>query len=165
MMKDNLALYMSEKAFKSATDIKRGDAHEFGFWWFHDIPVILDRIIIDNHCFLLNLDKLKEETMIELDEFKGRDYEELADRWGINTDAVKLLSQFIMDSLRVDDDEVEHLLPEVKADMEEFLKALIASKEKHSFGSGIFIALLMVASEDDTTFAQYFCTLLPHMWT
>ena len=104
--------------------------------------------------------------MIELDEeFKGWDYEELATRWGINTDPVKLLRQFIMDSLRFDEDEVERLLPEVKADMEEFLKALIASKEKHGFGSGIFIALWLVASEDDATFAQYFCTLLPHMWT
>ena len=104
--------------------------------------------------------------MIELDEeFKGWDYEELADKWGIEADPVALLREFIMDSLRFDEDYGEHLLPEVKADMEEFLKALIASKEKHNYGSGIFIALWLVASEDDATFAQYFCTLLPHMWT
>jgi len=105
--------------------------------------------------------------MIELDEeFKGWDYEELADKWGIETDPVALLREFIMNSLEYNyDDDVECLLPEVKADMEEFLKALIASKEKHNYGSGIFIALWLVASEDDATFAQYFCTLLPHMWT
>ena len=113
---------------------------------------------------------MKGETMIELDEeFKGWDYEELADKWGINTDPVALLKERIMDSLcfipNVENYGEEQLLPEVKADMEEFLKALIASKEKHSYGSGIFIALWLVASEDDATFAQYFCTLLPHMWT
>ena len=104
--------------------------------------------------------------MIELDEeFKGWDYEELADKWGIETDPVALLREFIMDSLRFDEDYGEHLLPEVKEDMEEFLSSLIVQKEKHNFGSVIFIALRLVSDEDDATFAQYFCTLLPHMWT
>ena len=113
--------------------------------------------------------------MIELDEeFKGWDYEELADKWGIETDPVALfetdpvalLREFIMNSLEYNyDDDVEFLLPEVKEDMEEFLSSLIVQKEKHNFGSVIFIALRLVSDEDDATFAQYFCTLLPHMWT
>jgi len=105
--------------------------------------------------------------MIELDkEFKGWDYEELADKWGINTDSVALLMRnHIMSSLRFDEDYGERLLPEVKEDMEEFLSSLIVQKEKHNFGSVIFIALRLVSDEDDATFAQYFCTLLPHMWT
>ena len=103
--------------------------------------------------------------MIELDEFKGWDYEELAAKWGISTDAEELIRQFIMDSLCFNNDNEEHLLPEVKTDMVEFLEALIKSKAKHNYGEYIFVGLMLTAAEDDSTFAKYFCTLLPHMWT
>lgn len=113
--------------------------------------------------------------MIELDDelfgderewhdFKGWDYEELADKWGINTDAVELIRKFIMDSLNFEGCE-EVLPPDVKDDMLEFLGKLIASKSEHNYGEYIFVGLLLTAAEDDATFAQYFCTLLPHMWT
>ena len=106
--------------------------------------------------------------MIELDEsteFKGWDYEELAERWEIDTDPVNLLRQYIMNSIAFDDDDEEFLLPEVKADMLEFLQKLISSKSDHHYGEYIFIGLLLTAAEDDAAFAQYYCTLLPHMWT
>ena len=108
--------------------------------------------------------------MIELDEFKGHDFEELAERWGIKTDAVELISGHIMDSLYFHEDNAKgingyRLIPAVKTDMLEFLAALIKSKEEHNYGQYIFVGLLLTAEEDDYTFATYFCTLLPHMWT
>ena len=104
--------------------------------------------------------------MIELDEFKGHDYEELAERWGINANAVDLISEYIRDAIIWGDEEdCEVLDHRVKEDMLEFLHKLIKSREKHHYGEYIFAGLLLTAEECDITFAQYFCTLLPHMWT
>ena len=101
--------------------------------------------------------------------FEGWDYEELAHKWGIETDAEKLIKNYIFESMysAYDDDGVyigEHLDVAVKADMMEFLRAIIRNNEKYTYGNTVFVGLLLVAEEDDWTFAQYFCQLLPMLW-
>ena len=101
--------------------------------------------------------------------FEGWDYEELAEKWGIETDAEKLLKNYIFESMYAayDDDGKyigEQLDVAVKGDMMEFLRAIIKNKEKYTFGTYVFVGLLLVAEEDDWTFASYFVTLLPHCW-
>ena len=132
---------------------------------FYDVPVVVSENLTGNDWYLMDLDE-KEETMIELDEFKGWDYEELAERWNINTDGVELVRQHITDAITWNDEAgCEVLDHRVKEDMLEFLHKLIESKAKHSYGEYIFVGLLLTAAECDITFAQYFCTLLSHMWT
>ena len=168
----NFKLYVSQQAMDS------GAAEELSR--LYGITVVVSENLTGNDWYFMDLDKVakgvnpdyspepsideKEETMIELDEFKGWDYEELAKRWDIDTDAVALIKQHIMNSMVYDEDSAEMLDPGVKEDMLDFLGKLINEKDKHNYGGYIFVGLLLTAQEDDATFAQYYCTLLPHMW-
>ncbi len=101
--------------------------------------------------------------------FEGTDYEELAQHWGVETDSVELIKKYIFESMysAYDDDHEyteEHLDAAVRGDMLEFLDIFIEKREKYKYGTAIFVGLRLVADEDDFTFAQYFVTLLPHMY-
>ena len=103
-----------------------------------------------------------------MSDFKGIDFAELADHWGIETDESKLLADYIIESLYTTYDDNysgrEVLDSAVKGAMLEFLDAFIKKSVKHNYGTAIFIGLRMLADDDDSMFAAYFITLLPHMW-
>ena len=101
--------------------------------------------------------------------FEGTDYEELAQHWEIETDTVTLLRNHIHETMYNSYDKSgeyvdEKLDPRVKADMLDFLEEFVEKRADHKYGNGIFVGLIQLADEDDFSFAQYFVTLLPHMW-
>lgn len=113
--------------------------------------------------------------------FNGFDWTELAEMWGITryvppetTDASDE-SPFIDDEatlaavrkhIRVnlgwdDSDNSRTLNKATGKDMRNFLYKML--KHRRFGGSPIYAALYTI--DDDETFAQYFCELLPGMWT
>ena len=100
-----------------------------------------------------------------LDFFKGWDHSELAQRWGIETDECELLADYIWEHTGYSHEDGDILDADVKQDMLDFLDKLYEDTGKHCYGQGIWAALIDLSDEDDMTFAQFFITLLPHMWT
>ena len=99
--------------------------------------------------------------------FNVTDYAELATHWGIETDECVLIKRYIQESFYVEyDDEfrsVRMLDTAVKGAMVEYLQEFVLQHSKVHYGTEIFLGLIMLADEDDETFVQYFCDLLPHM--
>ena len=100
--------------------------------------------------------------------FNGTDFAELATHWGIETDEGVLIEKYIKESMYttyVGDYSAEIVLDSaVKGAMVEYLQEFVLQHAKHHYGTEIFLGLIMLADEDDETFVQYFCDLLPHMW-
>jgi len=105
--------------------------------------------------------------------FKGFDWTELAEMWGIqqkvdedsivyDDNTLNAIRKHISDSLAWDDEEKTHKLEElVGSDMRNYLYAMLKHR---GFGSNpIYAALYTI--DNDEVFAQYFCKLLPRMWT
>ena len=100
--------------------------------------------------------------------FKGHDYTELADAWGIehpeafDDDRVLLdeIREYIWDAF---DDRTQELDLDVMRDMINFLEVLIVEAERICYKAPVFRSLLEI--DDHFTFVQFFDLLLPEMWT
>ncbi len=142
---------------------------------------------VDSLRYRVYIDFEEEQDM----EFKGHDYGELIDAFGIreqyqiySEDIVtvegileslptfeadeldlKMIEDYIWDHL---EDEEGILDAEVKAQMVEYLKAL---RDEEHVSNGTFLAadmLLELAKdeeEDDMAFVAWFCLMLPRLWT
>ena len=102
--------------------------------------------------------------------FKGHDYQELADWWGIEPGddflddriVIDEMREYIWDALNEEESELD---ADVKKDMMDFLAALYWSAQKLCYQAPIWKAIWEIGEKDDFTFVQMFDLLLPQMWT
>jgi hypothetical protein len=144
---------------------------------------------------LRGVDSLRYRVYIEDEEeqdmeFKGYDYGELIDAFGLSDeyngilDKIRMVEDIIdeipctdeedLDSTMISSHVWEHvddlegtLAPTVKMQLLEFLRAL---RDEEHVSNGTFLAadmLLELAkdNEDDTEFVAWFCLMLPRLWT
>lgn len=103
--------------------------------------------------------------------FKGHDYTELADAWGIehpeesfDDDRMLLdeIREYIWDAF---DDSMQELDEDVRKDMVSFLWSLFWEATEICYQAPLWFALIDISRQDDFTFVQFFDLLLPEMWT
>jgi hypothetical protein len=92
--------------------------------------------------------------------FKGWDYTELSEKWGLKNAKASGIKDYITDVFHIRD---EKQIKGVVKDVRDYLKALIKCSKKNDFKWPLWEGLLNIT--DDETLLQYTCNLVEGMWT